>query len=427
MAILNRSGSGYLANTSKTVVRRVLEYVGFFGAYGVGESPVLTHDKALEISAVNCAVRMIAEAVSAASFEVYETKYKGNRKIRKIRADHPLNDLLENPNTFQTQSEFLETVVYNAVFGSGALILKVMDGTGKVNQLIPVPLGSFTQEVLEDHTSQFVVQFADGSTRIYPREQCIFFHGVGHDGYAAFPALVAARNALGVSKSLEKAQRAYAESSGAPRGVVSLLDDMESPELAEKVAASWEQRFKAGQGGIAVVAGDTKFTNLSENFNDSKFLEQRQLMVQEVARFFKIPTAYLMGEGKLDKYTEDMFISKSVMPWLRRIEQALTKDLVTEKNIKIVADETDLIRADLTAQADFIMKMTGLGGGQSIITVNEGRSLLGYEEKDDPKYDILSDGGYAQVANIEQNTAKKPKETDEEDREEDEDDEKEDK
>ena len=410
MALFDRFTNRTTAKTpSANIVRRIGEYFGFIGSYGMGESPVLTHDKAMEIAPLNCAVRLIAESVSGAPFEVYEKKMKGTRKTYKIRDDHPVNALLERPNSYQTQSEFLETLIYSAILGTGALILKVTDGAGKVKELWPIPLGSFTQEILADGTSQFVVDFEGGIQRVYHRRDCIFFHGVGHDGYAAFPPLVAAKNAFGIISSLEKAQRAYSESSGTPRGVISLTDDMENPELGEKIAAAWEQRFKAGQGGIAVVAGGVEFTNLSENYNDSRFLEQRQFMINEIGRFFKIPTAYLLGDGNIDKYTQDYFIMNAIMPWLRRIEQALTKDLIAENNLVIKADETALFRADLVSHADFIMKMTGLGGGQAILTVNEARNLVGFEEKDDPKYDILSDGGYAQVAGINNNTENKPK------------------
>lgn len=385
--------------SSDTVVGRIGGFLGFAG--GGADSTVLTPHQSMEVSAVYSAVRLIAQRVSATPFILMELEQKNARYYKKEAVNHWAAKLFNGcPNPYQTTAEFLETIMLSALLGSGALIYKAKDRTGKVVELWPIPIGTWTQEVMGDGSEQFRVNLADGTIIVYNSDDVIFIHGPGFDGYSAFSPIVAARQVLGISNSLTNTQKSFADNAGAPRGILNTEEMITDNDEKKALEEAFKAKFSPGGSGLLMLHNKTSFTNMSENMNNSQFIQQRELVIREVAMYFNIPLSYLNGGAR----TEQDAIAldqDAIRPWIIRIEQALNSRLLNnDPKYKFDADEFAHMRSDPLKQIDFIQKALGSGGVPGIISQNEARKIIMFNPIDDAKYDEISAGGYGEVSGL---------------------------
>lgn len=387
-------GIGRKRQGEPSVINRVSDNFGWlFG--GSGTAPALTNTTALSSTAVLACVRAISEGVAQTPIRLIETFEENGLERTRVAKSHTAHKLMQRPNSFQTTFEFIEGMVANAVLGKGALAIKVQVGS-EVRELLPVPSGVWTMEMLSDSSYQFRVQFTDGSQQVFNQKQVLFFRGLSLDGYSSVSAIEAARNAVGISSGLETASLRAATSGGRPSGILSFADGM-TPETKEKLRETWQTRYSAGgEGGIAVLDGNTTFTAMNMTAADSQFLENRKFQTSEICRIFRVSPALVFDEGqKIDATAMRFHITNTLMPWMKRFEQALNRDLLNgDTRYHWDFDEFDLLRADFREMGDFVTKMLGAGGQNSVLSLNECRIELGFDPIDEEYARKPSRGGY---------------------------------
>ena len=377
-------------------MKRVSDMMVGWISNGTTTAPTLNHETALQAGSVLSAVRCISEGVASAPIRLIEqTKANGLARTRTAD-DHALHKLLQRPNDFQTSFEFIEGMVANAVLGKGALAIKVQVGN-EVRELLPVMSGVWTQEQLTDGSSRFLVNMADGSQAVFTNKQVLFFRGLSLDGYSSVSSIEAARTAVGIANSLESQTLRSASSGGRPSGVLSFPEGM-SPETKEKLRTQWQQRYSAGgEGGIAVLDGAASFTPMAQSATDLQVIENRRFQVQEIARIFRVHPAFLMDStSQINSDLMRWHVSNTLLPWMKRFEQALNRDLIghTSNKLHFDFDEMDLLRGDHAAFGAFAQIALGNGGHQAFMTTNEVRQELGLDGIDETWARNLSPGGY---------------------------------
>ncbi len=114
------------------------------------------------------------------------------------------------------------------------------------------------------------------------------------------------------------------------------------------------------------------------NNRDSQYIETRKFQIEDIARIFRIPPHKI---GHLESATFSNiehqgleFVTGTLMPWIRRIEQSIYRDLLTERErpkyyAELLVD--GLLRGDSAARAAFYQ--TAIGAPW--MTINEGRAL----------------------------------------------------
>ena len=87
----------------------------------------VTEANALDVTAVFCAARVIAEGIGQMPVRVVEQSFTAGTDLPslKIRRDHWAHRLLAvKPNGWQTSYEFREGMIFNAALGRGAIAIK---------------------------------------------------------------------------------------------------------------------------------------------------------------------------------------------------------------------------------------------------------------------------------------------------------------
>lgn len=378
--------------------------VGWMG-WGTKSGQVVTEPSALDVTAVFCAARVIAEGIAQMPIRVVSKELDANgRQTLTVMNDHWAHQLLAvKPNQWQTSYEFIEGMIFNAVIGRGALAIKNVSG-GQVRHLLPVPSGSWTVEQLQDWTLRVRVDHADKTHSYFALDQVVYLRGPSLDGYQALPAVRQAREAIGLSQALEKQQSKLAGNGGKPSGVLSFAQKL-APETVKKLQATWQERFGPdGDGGIAILDGDAKFASMVMTSVDAQHLETRRMQIEEIARAFRVQPIMLMQSDKAATFAsaEQMFrmhVIHTLGPWIERLEQVLNRDVLgNESGLSFDLDERNLLRGDFKDQAEYYTKALGAGGQPAWMTVNEIRNEVGLNPIQDVWANTVSQGAMTPAA-----------------------------
>jgi HK97 family phage portal protein len=103
----------------------------------------------------------------------------------------------------------------------------------------------------------------------------------------------------------------------------------------------------------------------------SQFTASREFQTAEIARVYRIPQHLVQGTsgGDLEVQGQE-FVTYTLMPWLNRIESAISRSLIYDDDQYYAKfDVRGLLRANSNQRASYYSTMIGLG----IFSINDCR------------------------------------------------------
>lgn len=357
--------------------------MGWIG-WGTSSGQTVNVHTALDTTAVFCAARVIAEGLAQMPQRVVRVTDAGNGLTRfDPQPDHWAHQLLAvKPNDWQTPFEFVEGMVFGACLAGGSIAIKNVVG-GEIRELLPVPVGAWTVEQLSDYSLRVRIDFADKTHGFFALGQVMYLRGPSIDGFRGIPAIRAAREAIGLSRSLEKQQARLSGNGGKPSGVLSFGEKLDS-EVVAKLRETWQEKFGPdGEGGIAVLDNNASFSTMTMTNVDSQYIETRKMQIEEIARAFRVQPIMLMQADKAATFAsaEQMFrthVIHTLGPWVARWESVCHRDVMShDADLRVDMDERNLLRGDFKDQAEYFAKALGAGGTPAWMTQDEVRGDVG--------------------------------------------------
>lgn len=377
---------GFLKKSDIYSLNDLAGMVGWMG-FGTSAGVNVNAETATAVTGVMCAARVIAEGCSQVPVRVIRDLQDGKFEVAR---DHPAHRLLAvRPNDWQTSYEFREGMFLNAVLFKGALAIKnTVDGV--VRELLPVPSTAWTVEQMPNYQLRVRVDYADKTHGYFWGDQVFYLRGPSLDGFSAVPAIQRARDAIGLSRVLERQQARLAGNGGKPSGVLSFESSL-TPEIKEKLKKTWAETYGAdGSGGTAILDGNAKYQPMTMTSVDAQFLETRRMQIEEIARVFRVQPIMLMQADKAATFAsaEQMFrnhVIHTLGPWMVRFEQAAARDILRHADgLRVDLDERGLLRGDFKDQAEYYTKALGAGGQPGWMTPNEIRRERDMNPVDEP-------------------------------------------
>lgn len=375
---------GWLRKAQVVSLDQLGELIQWIGYRTTSGGPV-TVQSAVDTPAVFCAARIIAEGIAQMPGRIVREKFQPGSVTGTVfvERDHWAHKLLAvKPNSWQTDYEFREGMVFNAVLAGGAIAIKNVI-RGEVKELLPVPAGSWTVEQLANWDLRIRVDYADKSHGYFTRDQVFYLRGPSLDGYRPLPAVRQAREAIGLSRGLERQQALLAGNGGKPSGVLSMKAGL-SKEARENLKATWQEKFgPGGEGGIAVLDQDSTYTSMTMTSVDAQYIETRRFQIEEIARAFRVMPIMLMQSDKAATFAsaEQMFrnhVIHTLGPWIARFERTAHRDVLgLDPELKFDLDERNLLRGDFKAQGEYFAKALGAGGAPAWMSQDEVRAEVG--------------------------------------------------
>lgn len=331
----------------------------------------------MRITAVYACIRLLSENAGSVPCFLYE-KLEGG----KVEADsHPLYHLLlHHPNKLQTPFEFWEQVVRCCATRGFSYSEILSDRFGQVVSLRPLHPDRVTHEWTINGNMRYRYTEITGEERIFtPSELFRVMYYTEEDGMTPISPISANADSVGVTEAAERYAASYFGNSALPGGTLE-ADGKLSPEARREIAASWNRAHRGPDrsGKIAVLDQGLKFNPITINNQDSQLLETRQWQLTDICRIFRVPPHLVQDLTRstfsnIEHQSLD-FATYTMRPWFRRIEQAITRDLLThEESERYFArfNLADLLAADASARAE--LYASGIQNGW--MTRNEARKF----------------------------------------------------
>lgn len=315
---------------------KVGAHVGWLSSLGGGASrsaagQLVTPQSAMALPVLQACVSTIAESVAQLPLEVYERQEDGGRKPA---TSHPAYDLLKYaPNDWQTPFESREYSQTALGLRGNAYSFIERDGRGRPTALIPLNPGD-----VQVYKGQNLMPYysIEGGTPVPAR----FIHHVrwvSLDKYTGLSPIALHANSIGYAMALEEYGGKSFLHGTALSGV--LERPRESSAITDQKAiddltAKWQAKFggAANAGKVALLQEGMTFKALTMNNVDAELINALKLAGHDVARIYKMPLPMVgFMESATYNNVENLqiqFVIYTLMPWLKRHEQALQRDLL---------------------------------------------------------------------------------------------------
>lgn len=350
-------------------------WADLFGGRNVAGVNV-NHESVLTISAAWACTRLISETISTLPLSLFEKTSAGKRQARQ----HPLNFIIhDQPNPDSTAAVFWEAVVAAMLLRGNGRCEKLMTGGRLVGLRFLNPnrlwIGRDAQGA-----KQYRYTEDGGRQRVIPSDRIWNVPGFSLDGKEGVSVICYGARVFGSALAADTAA-ATTFANGLMPTVYVKYPKVLQPAQREAMRDALEKISGATRAGKpAVLEAESDIGTIGINPNEAQMLESRGFSVEEVCRWFRVPP-FMVGHAEKSTtwgtgIEQQMigFLTFTLGPWLKRIEQAISKDLLTPAERQRFYPKFNvegLLRADSPGRAAFYSAMINNG----VLTRDEVREL----------------------------------------------------
>lgn len=214
------------------------------------------------------------------------------------------------------------------------------------------------------------------SNRAIPESDMIHFMKHSIDGIKGISVLAYAAKTINLATDTETAAAGYFGNGGNLTGIL-CAKDYSTMEERQQAKDAFVKNLKSGD--ISVLPSEFSYQSVQMSSADAQLIESRLFNAVDIARFFGVSPILLgdLSKGGVNsiEQLQTQFLVQTLLPYIKMIEDELNKKLAYA-NIKINVDENYVIRTDKRSEAEYYTKLVSAG----LITVNEAREAMGWEE-----------------------------------------------
>lgn len=344
----------------------------------------------LGIPAVYACIRVLSEAIASLPLITYERFDNGDKERAR---DFSMFGLLhDSPNPLMTSFEYRELLVGHLCLRGNAYSF-IERESGEVVALWPLHPDRVTVE-LQGRELVYKHQ-NDGTEKVYSMADILHIRGLSSDGIIGYSPLTLLRDTFGHSKAVQEYSSSYFRNDASPGGILSTPNSL-SLQSQAGLRKAWTEGH-AGKGKhhrVAILDNDLKWQSIGISPQDSQLIESQKFSVVEIARVFRVPLNLIMDyeRSTYSNVTEQnrSFLTHTLQPWLTRIEQAISKSLLTESEKKKYFVEhltNGFLRSDTKTRYESYKIAIEAG----FLTIDEVRQLENMNALAETQKKILSD------------------------------------
>ena len=334
---------------------------------------IVTPKTAMQLDAVWACVRLISETISTLPLSMYERTPSG----KVVASSHPLHFVVhDQPNPNSTATVFWEAMVASMLLRGAGRAEKLMAGSRVVGLRFLDPDRSCIVRGA-DGKRQFRYTEADGKQRVIPMDRVWTVPGFTLDGENGVSVIQYGAKVFGAAIAAEDAARDTFRN-GLLQTIYYKINQFLKPEQRTEFKRNLAGSIERGEAPL--LEGGTEAGTLGIKPGDAQLLESRGFSVEAICRWFRTDPS-LVGHGQKDSnwgtgLEQKMiwFLTFTLAPWLKRIEQAISKDLLTAgERLRYYPKFSveGLLRADSAGRAAFYTAMVNNG----VMTRDEVREL----------------------------------------------------
>ncbi len=344
------------------------------------ENPQIGIDSALQVSTVWACVNLLVETISSLPLKVYIVDAVGNKAIdNESRLATVLGRV---PNKRQTSQEFWEQMLLNYFLRGNSYARLQKDTKGNVIAMWPLSADQISVLVADDGSLLYVYKF-ETQQLIYTEKEILHIKGPGN-GVVGMSRLDYMGNSVGLAiKTNNHMNKTF--TTNARRPGILMSDVVLNPDQRAAIKNNFGDIVSGNDKELYILEAQFKFEPLGMAPSDLQLLETRKFSVQDLARWFGVPSVLINDTGETSslgssvKEIIDGFHRLTLRPQLERFEQALMKRVLSPEQIaqrlKVEFNLDALLRASLSDRMDIYSK----GVQNGIYNRNEPRRKEGLE------------------------------------------------
>lgn len=337
-------------------------------------------------------VDRIASSVAAPEWRLL--RRAGRDDEPEAVSDHPLWDLWDRPNPFETRFTFLEASSQHFELTGEIWWLIVRDSRG-----VPAELWLLRPDRMRPipHPTEYIAgyEYAIGGARIFlEREDVIFIKRPSPlDPYRGIGTVQAMLVDLGSERLAARWNRAFFENDATPGGIIRMDESMSDPEF-DKAVQRWNDQHRGVSNAhrVAFIERGT-FQERKYTMRDMQFGEMRRLSRDLILGALGISSAILGVSENVNRAnaeaSEVMFSRRVLVPRLTRIQMAANTQLAPAFDPSLYFEYVDPTPADRQLALDEAER----GYKAGVLTRNEARRRLGEPEADEGGDEFAPVGG----------------------------------
>ena len=330
---------------------------------------------AMQLAVVWCCIKVLSEDTASLPLHLYRRKGKGRDKA----TDQPLYRLLhDSPNPEMTAISFRETYMSHLLAWGNAYAEKEY-GKGLIGKSQVVALWPITPNRVKpkrNERKQIVYHISMAGTGlpdvVLPKEKVLHTPGLSINGLTGYSPIAAAREAIGLGKSLEEFGEDYFGNGIHPGAVISHPGKFD-PQTASNMGKAYAEMY-SGLGKahrIMFLTESMKIEKMGIPNNEAQFIESKNYTNIEIgSRIYRLPPQMYGEYDKASTYASAEqfnldYVVKTLRSWLVRLEQSynmwlLPPEMRGEYFFEHLID--GLLRGDTAARSAFYSSLFPIGG-----------------------------------------------------------------
>lgn len=295
-------------------------------------TPDVGIDGALQVSAVWSSVELLCDNLASLPLFVYERE-RGVDGHKVLARNTPLWTLLhESPNNRHTPMEFWQYMTMNYLLRGNAYAKLDRNSKGEVFNMIPLSADQVEIEVLRDQSIVYKYQY-EGKVAVYSSDSILHWRDKGN-GIIGMSRLDYMRSTVSLAINAQNHSSNIFRKSAKRPGVF-MIDKLLSEEQRKAVRQNYRGLVEGNEDDLLVLEAGAKFEPLNMTPADVQLLETRKYTVEDIARWFGIPSAMINDTSKTTTWGTGVeqliegFYKFRLRPMLESLEQSIDKRVLT--------------------------------------------------------------------------------------------------
>jgi HK97 family phage portal protein len=331
MATLFQSLRRFFGNVGSTGQQEGIQYnEPFTKVYEV--TPDYGIDGALQVSAVWSSVELLTDNLASLPIFVYE-RASGADGHKNLARDTSLWTLLhETPNNRHTPMELWQYLTLNYILRGNAYAKLTRNTAGEVISIIPLASDQVEVEVLQDQSIIYKYYY-EGKVAIYAPDSMFHWRDKGN-GVVGMSRLDYMRSTVNVAVGAQN-HTANVFRKSAKRPGVFMIDKLLTEEQRASIRKNYKGLVEGNDDDLLVLEAGAKFEPLNMTPADVQLLQTRKFSVEDIARWFGIPSAMINDTEKTTTWGTGIdsliqgFYKFRLRPMLESLEQAIERRILT--------------------------------------------------------------------------------------------------
>lgn len=331
----------------------------------------MDQEKALKVSAVYAAVRLLSDTVSTLPVDTF-VRINGQRVPYR-----PRPDWVYNPDVGTSKDEFIQQIMVSLLLNGNAFVRVFRAPTGR-NAGLPtalVVLDPTKVEVRRNRDGQ--IEYVHDHRVIIARQDMLHLTELKKPGHLrGISRIDELKDTLGMAQALSDFAARFFGQGSVTSGII------ETPAMITKEQAlDLKTTFETSHRGVdrshrvGVLGGGSKFVKTGVDPDEAQMIESRVLATEEICRIFRIPPHMLQMNtpGAMSYASVEQnaiqFSQYTLRPYISKIETALTTLLPGDAFYRINLD--GLLRGDFPTRMSGYSQAIQMGA----FSINDVRRL----------------------------------------------------